>query len=724
MTDVQERKFREDFFRLIFGARVGYVCIGSESTVKGDFRQRFYQWPTEEKTLLRYIEQQAKSNRNVWFGINLLKTKRRQKEDCTIEQNVVWADLDECHPDSMEPLPQVVIESSPGRYQAIWRVDEELTPVIAETYSRKIYGRYRENGVDSGWALTKLLRVPFTRNVKADYPNQPPVKLLRAIKDLLPTELFDAVIAIPTTPEEIELEQSIPELLDADEVIAKNSLALKQKGFHNVWGYEPTADDDWSRLIWRLMLICFEAGLTKQETFSIANVSAVNKYARDRKPLRYLWSDVGRAAIASKKSTAGAKIFEMPELIPGDKYKFKQKSFIEDYTNWGKKATDACPQYHDLSAFILLSSMLAGSIKLETSFGTIRPNLWGLILGDSTLTRKSTAMRMATDVIDFVDRDILLATDGSAEGILTGLAGRPGRTSMFYRDEVVGFFREIANKQYLSGLPQTFTQLYDGGFMARRLRKELITVTDPVFIFYGGGIKDQFYNSVDQELIYSGFLPRFLIVLGETKIGELKRIGPPTAETNEQKQDIYARLHKMHQDYAVIGDVEILGLPAKDFVSVDAQLEKEAWELYNEILERLVQAAFGSQQEGLALPTFERLSGSMLKMATLISASRQEPDDGSIMVTTEDIRRAASYIQVWGNYTIEVIQNAGQTVAQKVMERILLYIKQNPGCNRGTVMRSNNLDKREMQIIEETLEARGQITVTVLGKISRIYTAI
>lgn len=720
---VEERQLRADFFRFVFGERVGYICIGSESSIKGDFKQRFFQWPLEESELLTYVDRQHQTNRNVWFGINLLTTKARKKEYCKIEQNVVWADLDECDPDTMEPLPQLVIESSPGRFQAIWRVDEELDPTIAEDYSRKIYGRYKDNGVDDGWFLTKLLRIPYTHNVKPDYPERPPVRLIRAIPALISTELFDAIIGAPVTEEDFELEQSIPEQQDVEEIIAKYAIQLKHKGFNKVWGYEPVDGDDWSRLLWRLMLICFESGLDKDETFSVANASTVNKYARDRKPLRYLWQDVGRAAAASKKTTAGVKIFSMPELIPGENYKFKKKSFIEEYTEWGRKATDACAQYHDLSAFILLSSMLAGSIKIETSFGTVRPNLWGLILGDSTLTRKSTAMRMATDIIDFVDRDILLATDGSAEGILTGLAGRPGRTSMFYRDEVVGFFREVINKQYLSGLPQTFTQLYDGGFMARRLRKELITVTDPVFIFFGGGIKDQFYGSVDSELIYSGFLPRFLVVLGETEINGLRRIGPPTTETIEQKQDIYAQLHKMHQTYSIVGDVEILGSPAKDFISVDAILEADAWILYNEILERMVAAAYGSPQEGLALPTFERLSGSMFKMATLIGASRQEPDEGNITITTEDVRRAASYVQTWGEYTIEVIQNAGQTIAQKVMERILRFISDNPGTNRGTIMRSMNLDKREMQVIEETLEARGQITVAASGK-SRIYSAL
>ena len=54
----------------------------------------------------------------------------------------------------------------------------------------------------------------------------------------------------------------------------------------------------------------------------------------------------------------------------------------------------AVPEFHDLSAFILLSAVIANSVRLETSYGPFVPNLWGMILGDSTLTRKTTAMRM------------------------------------------------------------------------------------------------------------------------------------------------------------------------------------------------------------------------------------------------------------------------------------------------------------------------------------------
>lgn len=720
-------ELQANFFRLIFGDHRGFVCIATDTSNRGDFRQRFFQWPIDESKILTHVKKSTTSNLNTWFCVNLLKTKSTKKESGMIDSNLLWADLDACDPDSVEPKPQVVIESSPGHYQAIWLIDQDLPPALAEDYSKRIAYQYSPNGVDkTGWDLSQLLRVPYTFNVKPEY-KKPQVKLLRALNKPLPTEVFDLLAAVPISSEDTELDATLPEPEDAADVIGRYQTALRKTDFSHLWVYEPTEDDDWSRLLYRLELTCFEAGMTKEEVYSIAYASSLNKYKRDNRPTRYLWKEVQKAAMQAAKSIevlSSSNYANMPELIPGQKYKFKKDTFVEEYTKWGKEATDACPQYHELSAFILLSSFLAGNLKLETSYGTVRPNIWGMILGDSTLTRKSTAMRMATDIIDFVDRDILLATDGSAEGILTGLAGRPGRTSMFFRDEVVGLFDSIRKKDYLAGIPQMFTQLYDGGYIARRLRKELITVTDPIFIFFGGGIKDQFFSAVTEDFIYSGFLPRFLFVSGETNLGTLRRVGPPTAEILDKKQAIYARLHELYREYAIMGEVEILGQIANKPIEVKAELSREGWELNGEINERMVEAAYNATNSGLALPMFERLTDSMLKMALLIGASRQSPDDdGIIQIEESDLLRAASYIQQWGQYTVEIMRGAGQSIAMRILTRALAYIQKNPGCSRSEVLRLLNVNKRQMQEIEDTLEARGEIQVFQHGK-GRSYRAI
>jgi hypothetical protein len=172
-----------------------------------------------------------------------------------------------------------------------------------------------------------------------------------------------------------------------------------------------------------------------------------------------------------------------------------------------------------------------------------------------------------------------------------------------------------------------------------------------------------------------------------------------------------------------IGEVEIFGVEAGMPMETVAEMTPEAYQLYGEINDRMIEAAYNSPDEGKALPTLERMSMSLLKMAILAAAVRQEPDDFQIGVTDLDIRRAAKYIQRWGQYSLDVLSNIGQTVAMRTIDKAHRYIMDHPGTTRSTMMRGMNLTKRQMQEIEETLEARGHIHIAQSGG-GRIYKAI
>lgn len=679
-----------------------------------DFRQEFFGWPHQAEDAIRYIDK-SKATKNVWFCVNLLSQPKRTKEYC-LPTNLLWADLDACNPDLVTPTPQVLIESSLARYQAIWRLDETLDPYIAEDYSKRIAYQFSENGADtSGWDLTQLLRVPFTTNFK--YTNRPQVKLLSAHEPLLPAELFDAIQE--ATPIEQESDEPTPDLLDLDQILYKYANELQQKKFPQLWGYEPTKDDDWSGLLWSLLMKCAEVGMSAEEMFTVAASSTVNKYKRDSRPIKYLWRDVQKAFNQSKSFTTivlESKPFTMPELIPGQDYGTLSKSWIDEYREWGMEATDATACYHDLSAFIILSSLLSGNLKLETSYGTVKPNLWGMILGDSTLTRKSTAMRMATDFIHGIDRDILLATDGSPEGLLGGLQLRSGKTSLFFKDELTGFFSSVAKKDYLAGLPEMLTQLYDvPEFFSRRLRKETISITNVVFIFYGGGIREKMYTLVDESMVISGFLPRFLVVSGDTNLSTLRRTGPPTEAVRGKKDDIQTFLDNLYRSYNRDVQVQFLiGDQKHEAVQpqvIEGVMEQDVWDLYGDIEYRMVEAASESYYSTIALPTFERMTRSLLKMALLVSATRQEPSDGKVQVVTDDVLHAAKYIQEWGHYSIDMLENLGRTALESVLNKVVENVKENPGINRASIMRRHNLLSKQMSEIEKTLEERGEIHI-------------
>lgn len=711
-----ESELRLKFFDLLFGENTGYVCIATKTPAlpQGGFQQKFFYWPDDYSKVEEYILRNKKS-KDMYFCVNLLKKAERKKENC-LPTNLLWADLDQVNPKVCNPAPPIVIESSNGRFQALWRLSMDIDPFIAENYSKRIAYAY---GADkSGWDLTQLLRVPFTFNFKHNPPQT--VNLLTSLELKAAPLLFEGLPAIEVDDADLDISYSdLPdELPTTDSIMYKYSAPLRAVGFAALYSQQLSPEDDWSKPLWKLIHTCLEAGMDEVEAFTMVKTSSINKYSRDNRPLTHLWRDVLKAKASQEQLTILAPNFR-PVIMPGiaDLDEEPTSSFITDYRKWAEAATDAVPQFHDLSAFILLSSVVANSVILKTSYGPMVPNLWGMILGDSTLSRKTTAMRMVMDMLNTMNQDMILATDGSAEGILSGLELRPNRTSIFFRDELSGFFDAINRKDYLAGIPEAFTHLYDvPSVYQRRLRKEVIRLENPIFIFFGGGVRDKVYEVCKEEYVVSGFLPRFLVVAGDTDLSKLRRTGPENNLGIEDRARLVTRLADLYETYAQEVVVSIGGQKVSLPPRISAILSPEAWETYGKIEERMVVAGSESSIPHMALPTFERLSRSLLKMGTILAAERQLPVNGEIQVTAKDINNAAWYVQQWGVHSIDLITNTGKGTTEKILDKIINSITKNPGVLRSSLMQHHHLTKRDADDILNTLEDRMMIQKEKRGR--------
>lgn len=96
--------------------------------------------------------------------------KPKRSKTAVSRSHFLWSDIDDGNYKLLPP--SVLWESSPGRFQGLWRVDE-LTPSEAAEQSRSL--AYRLGCDKGGWDLTQVLRIPGTRNFK--YPSTPTVTL-------------------------------------------------------------------------------------------------------------------------------------------------------------------------------------------------------------------------------------------------------------------------------------------------------------------------------------------------------------------------------------------------------------------------------------------------------------------------------------------------------------------------------------------------------------------
>lgn len=717
-----DAQVRVQFLDYLFANQEGLLCIATASNSKVDFKQTFFNWPEQRTILSNFLDEQQK-NKNVWFCVNLLSQPERKKEYC-LPSTFAWADLDYVVPqESNEPFPTCIIESSPARFQAYWRIDgAAVPPEVAEDFSRKL--TYKLGGDKSGWDLTQLLRIPWTNNFK--YTPPVPTKLISISEEAYPLETFDQ-IPLPEISQ-IEGQVAVPEDLPQLENVLYRYRAEGRTDdeFTRLFVQEPDKNADWSRILWRFIHKCFEIGMTPEETLVVAEQSACNKYKRDSRPMSYLWRDVHKAAQEQKRHqlivSTKTEIVSMPHLVDFDE--FEEDTFIRDYKTWANSATDAPEQYHELTCFVALSAIICSGLWLGVEWGEIVPNIWGLVLGESTLTRKTTAMRLAVDMLKDIDESLILATDGSAEGLLTGLSHRPKRVSIYWKDEVSGLFDSINRKDYLAGLPETLTQLYDvPKVLTRLLRKETITISEPYFIFFGGGIRDKVYSLINDEYILSGFIPRFLVVSGENDLSRLRRTGPPTTLSTERKDNIIRSLADLRDRYNFTVDWgEIAGQHIEVPGRIEARLTPEAWEFHGEMEETLINAGNDSDMSMLALPVFTRLGFSLLKMALLVAASRREPDSaGRLIVELRDVKQAAFYIERWGHYSIDLLLNAGRSQGEKLITRALMLIRRKEGLPKSELMQRMHLSARDAKDLIDTMVQRGLIDTKPAGRGIRLY---
>ena len=719
-------KRRSTFLQLLFGNGTGYFCIayGTRDRDPKKFREQFFKYPNEIPQALDLINKVYQGH-NVWFCPHLFDTRRRKKENVSYTP-CAWSDLDTCQPDELFMKPSILIESSPGRFQGLWMFDEEVDPDDAENISQRIAYGHADNGADrSGWDLTQLLRLPFTYNYK--YATTPTVQIVEIDKVKYSLTDFDEFYDTVQGFQHIDVPMPT-EFIDGEELLQKERLKLNP----TIWRLyqEPLPEDaSWSEPLWKLEMLLFEAGFNAQQVMSIVMNAACNKYEKRGAPLVQLWKDVCRAELKHQQSTDAAvlkDLFDEP-LVSDEERKAiieGEDTFIERYIEWAKSLGDAAPQYHQAGAFTVLSSLLAGAVQLPTSFGTIKPNLWFMILADTTLTRKSTAMDIAMDLAMEVNDDILMATDGSIEGLLTSLSTRAGKPSVFLRDEFSGLLEMITKKDYYAGMPELFTKLYDGKMQKRVLRKESVEVRDPCLIIFAGGIKDKITSLLSFEQVSSGFMPRFVFITAESDVNRVRPLGPPTDVTDSNREVIRTELEEMYSFYNRTIQMTVKGtkITIDEKVKVNAKLTPDAWFRYNQLEQQMLDSGIRSDRADIMTPTFDRLAKSILKAAVLLAATRQRNE--TIIVEVEDIIRAAVYGENWRMFVKEVMANVGKGQAERQLDNILGAIKRRPGVTRSYLMQAYHLSARDATQLFETLEQRNLIIRQKNGKAEVLFPTV
>lgn len=229
---------------------------------------------------------------DLYFAPVLFKERRRLKQHAC---GGVWlfADLDEVDPRSLGYLPpQVAWETSPGRYQAMWRLAEPLGPKAWERLNRAI--TYRTGADKGGWSLTKVLRLPGTVSTKHGFDFT--VKVVQedwegtTDPDRIRTVCKGALPASDPATGRIHLPKA-----SAREIRRTHWAELSPRARKLIRAKTVHAGDDRSARLWELENLCLDAGMTPGETVKVVKETVWNKYKGQRREARMLEQEALRA---------------------------------------------------------------------------------------------------------------------------------------------------------------------------------------------------------------------------------------------------------------------------------------------------------------------------------------------------------------------------------------------------------------------------------------------
>ena len=196
--------------------------------------------------------------------------------------------------------------------------------------------------------------------------------------------------------------------------------------------------------------------------------------------------------------------------------KLPKDHFIYRYMNMSDTYTDAYPEYAFCCALSMLSIATSRKLKIMIKPNTIYPNLWFMLLGISTISRKSTAINIMDNILKMAKIDIKRMPDSfSMEALMQRLS--VDATGYFAIKEFGGFLSTLG-KKYNTGTEAFFCELYDNPIhFERKLRKETFDMDDIFINIIGGTIPKSLSKYVPVSDLDSGLMARLMSVWPERK---------------------------------------------------------------------------------------------------------------------------------------------------------------------------------------------------------------
>lgn len=350
--------------------------------------------------------------------------------------------------------------------------------------------------------------------------------------------------------------------------------------------------------------------------------------------------------------------------------------FLERYSEYASEITDAPENFHTAVGLSILSAAVSSNCYLQQGDQKIFPNLWIVILGGSSFSRKTTAITIGRNLLhDFLE-SLILPDEFSPEALTTNLASNP--KGIFIWSEFSAFL-SLLSKDYMAGTKQMLTNLFDYiRCYKRKLRNETFYINEPCIGILAGSTVEWFSNSFQEGDLQGGFLVRFLFM---PEMGK-RKFYPIPGEANTKKRN--ALLLYLREIAAIKGKFDF------------SDVQKQYTDFYQELVDMGRDPQYAKYSSFLS-----RLDTYCKKFAMLYALSSSR----TLLIRAEHLQRAIKRANLFKWYFINLCEEEfAFTKWEKQMKKLRRDIPKFPEkISRSQLLKRSRLPQREFSSLLSTM---------------------
>lgn len=343
-------------------------------------------------------------------------------------------------------------------------------------------------------------------------------------------------------------------------------------------------------------------------------------------------------------------------------------------------------------------------------------NLYAALVGPTTKVRKSTVLDLVEELVRQAVPVAVIAKRSTPEAFAEALAERSGDTSLWVHDEFAQFYRSVVRRPYMEGFKELLLAAYDGrSYSYRRTAKrdgdgnkrpDRVEIREPHLCCLVAGTTKRLLEVLRLADVEEGTLPRFAIAFVESPQRQLP-LQPVSPALQKEWEVLVEELRRL---YAWCRPTD----QGRSPVRVD--FEPEALQRIGELEEKL--AGLGAEDPERYSAYLDRLHKVLIKLSMLVAVAQagfpQSPQARrrQLIVTEGDVKLAWRLVKAWADSGVAFlsrIEEHGQlALARKAVD---LLRRLGNRADRRTIMRRLHLTARQLEALDETLVARGDIAL-------------